>query len=275
MRFRNASRAARRIAVVLAALTLFPTVAAQAAPRTKGATSGTGGKTTSFAWKTYDVSIANPVEQWVEWPFPSSDKWVLNPYTQGSTSGPCAWDVDDHWYVLGSGPVNAGATVSLSQCRIADPHSIYQTRYGTEAWWTATPRYTGVYIESTSPDLSVTVSYATQGRTFALLPTYDAARNSYVYRGCIAVEYNPNDANWPFERDPAVQPIPGSNGGSGVVTRASIDVANPTGRKISATGRVEELASWLSDETVATYCSARRGWLEDWQHDYPFQFSLD
>jgi hypothetical protein len=270
-----ASRVVRSTLLLLAVTLLFPTFAAEAAPRAKDTTSTSGGgKTSTFAWSTYDVSIANPVEQWVEWPFPSSDKWVFNPYTAYSTSGPCAWDVDDHWYVLGSGPLNAGASVSLEQCRVADPSSIYQTRYGTEAWWTTPPRSTGIRIESPSGDLRVSVSYAPQSTTFSIPASYDAARNVYVYRACIAVEYNPSDPAWPYQRDEAVQPVPGSNGGSGVLTRGTIEVANPTGRKVNVTGKVEELASWVSDSTMADFCSARRGRPATWQTQYPFQFSL-
>ena len=242
---------------------------------TSFAAKNTAGGKTGFNWGTYDVSIANPVEQWTEWPFPSSDKWVSNTAAQAMGPGPCAWDVDDHWYLLANGTLNPGSTVTTDQCRVADPEKIWQVRYGQAAWWTMTERHTGIRIESTSPDLKVNLDYSPQGRQFTVLPTYDAGLRKYVYRACVGLVYHPNDPAWPYEKDASVQPIPGSNGGMGVITHASIKITNPTGRRVSATGKIEELAAWLSENTFSSYCGAQQSDYDAWQHEYPFIYRLN
>jgi len=239
------------------------------------AAKGGGGNTSSFVWKPYNVQIMNPVEQWIEWPFPPSSQWVTNSAATVSPPGPCAWDVDDTWYQIAMGTINPGNTVKTDHCRVADPNPIWQIRNGHAAWWSTNPRYMGVRIQSASRDLAVTISYSPQNRDFTLLPVYDSGTKQYTYRGCVALRYQPNDPNWPYERDEAVQPIPGSNGGWGVITHATVNVTNRSSRKVNATGKVEELAAWISDDTVASYCSAKRSIHDEWQHEYPFKYRLD
>ncbi|MGH9177259.1 MAG: hypothetical protein ACRD0N_01705, partial [Acidimicrobiales bacterium] len=250
----------RLVGVFIAVLVLVSSDGVAGAARTKGPEGGAGKETgnSSFAWNLYDLSIMNPIEQWVEWPFPEQDRWVVNTAAGVSPPGPCAWDVDDHWYLIAMGTINAGASVVTDHCRVADPNPIWQVRNGTEAWWNYNRRYMGVRVQSPSPDLAVSVSYTPQGRTFTLQPVYDAATREYVYRGCVGLSYHPNDPAWPYERDPAVQPVPGSNGGWGVITHAAVSVTNASSRKVGATAKLEELAAWTSSTTVSTYCSANR-----------------
>lgn len=192
----------------------------------------------------------NPVEQWTEWDAPCgvlcSDQagWVTNPYRFGAD--PCAWDVDDHWERIATDDsLPAGATVNVSACFVADPNPIVQNHYGLLTDWSYPARSLSVDVFSQQP-LTVTVCYQPQGRCFASPPAFNASRGQWEQKACIAVQY--------ATTDPAVQPVAGSNGGSGVVTHATVTVTNATKKAVrQITGEIAQVGA---GSTGAWGCSA-------------------
>lgn len=100
--------------------------------------------------------------------------------------------------------------MSDSYCQIADGHH----------------EITGVSVSAPSPDLVVTLTYEPQGVSFTL-PARAVGRD-FEYRGCVT---GPIYGNWP-----ALEEVPGSNGGRGRQTQITVTVTNPTERRVRNVG---------------------------------------
>lgn len=175
-----------------------------------------------------NVQIDQPVEQQTEWRFDGcgsgcnfapQPEWVTNP------TG-CAWDVDDHWQ-KGSIDVylDSGASVSATECVVADTDPIFGTHFGMAGWWSNPPRYVSLEILSPSPAVTGSVCFQPQARCFSLVPRYDAAARNWRSVGCAALSYDP--------ADPALTSIQGSNGGVGVQTVATVTVTNTSSKRVA------------------------------------------
>lgn len=138
--------------------------------------------------------------------------WVVNPT-------PCSWDSDDFFSYVSEGSVLASdATAGMSECVYAgaDP--------GAHPY-----RYLGVFLQSASPDLLVTETWAWDGGSLSTTtsPSYDQSLHAWRYFDCIQA---------PFAQEPLVE-VSGSNGGFAFPQAVSVTVTN-TGRKALKTGGV-------------------------------------
>jgi len=178
---------------------------------------GTGIATAAdaFVWGPWGVPdvTQQPVEQQTEGGAtqPDHSLWVVN------NTG-CAWDADDSRYTGDTdGTLAAGATASGSRCVISDDveHGVYLS------------------INSPSPNLVVSMTYAPQGYSFTASPRVEG--NRYRYELCVeGVDYDASS--------PDLQPIPNSGvGGEGVVTTITYSVRNPTTRTVRSTNGVWRL----------------------------------
>ena len=167
----------------------------------------------SFAIAQWGYDLQNPVEQQSPGFFQHTtpELWVYN------RTG-CVWDVDDD-----------------------------QVRYATNAYLDpgARPRVpdlAGIWLISKSPDLLITISFS-PGWSFTLQPRWNSGSKSYDYKGC-------NGTPSYAQGDPALQPIPNSNGGVGVPTQVKLIVKN------SGAHRATVDAEWKVGNfyTQASFC---------------------
>ncbi len=205
----------------------------------------------------------DPIEQQTPWvrppdctlrcPFPDDHaQWVTNPTS-------CWWDVDDHRTLYAADDyLNAGASVQVSDCQIAETDSLYQTKYGQTAWWSNAPRPLGVQISAPSASLTVTACYQPQGRCFGLPAVYNAALRTYSYNGCIGVSY----------QDGTTLPtIADSNGGIGILTTRTVTITNPTNKTVrQISGQIAQVG-WGSSDAGCTYTSTYP------HNEYPFHWT--
>ena len=175
----------------------------------------------------------NPVEQQTpttDATFPPTDHsvWVVN-------NTPCAWDVDDQWERFATDDyLDAGASVTVTDCTIAESNPLWNENHGMWAWWSNEPRTLGIRIDAPSDNLLVSACFQPQGRCFSAAPSWRADLKRYEYHLCIAVSYDPGD--------PAIQTIPDSNGGLGVYTDRIVTISNPTGKQVrSISGDVAQI----------------------------------
>ncbi|MES2970893.1 MAG: hypothetical protein V4702_01055 [Patescibacteria group bacterium] len=186
--------------------------------------------------------------------------WVVNPTSD------CTWDADDHWklFVSTRAYLDPGKSAEHQACLVAETDPIYATHYGISAWWSNAPRPIGTSITAASANLTVTLCYSPQGKCFTLVPRPAGTKGYYRYSGCIGVGYRAD------LQDPAIVEIPGSNGGKGVMTTATLKLANNTARQIKGIGGVIEAIPWGVKPTLDECDLSAR----PYQRDYPFQFSL-
>lgn len=211
-----------------------------------------------------NVQIDNPVEQQtpevtdcvVACPWTNTTSlWVTNPYR----SLPCAWDVDDHWQ-LGdtNGYLGPGASAVARACLVAEADHIYNTVYGLSAWYSNSPRRVSLNLAAPSASLSATICFSPQSQCFALVPRYDPGSHTFHYDGCALLSYGVGD--------PALGPVPNSVG-IGVVTTATVTVANPTARKIA---KIDGSLRVEGGYVAVTYCDFAA---HPPQSSYPFLWS--
>jgi hypothetical protein len=144
----------------------------------------------------------------------------------------CLWMVDDHVTAQGGG--YAGSD-SFTQCEMAD----------------TAVRLIGVFVGTSQPDLTVTLSFPDQGVTINLPARVGDGSNfgsfAYEYGGCIL------GPRYQVE-NPAVQQIPDSNGGWAVPTRVTLTITHPphNGKQEPMLGRFEMRSSTSGGK--ADYC---------------------
>lgn len=198
--------------------------------------------TTGLHFSTQSVEIQQPVEQQTPgWLLPCpldlplcrnvQSLWVTNP-----TGMP--WDVDDHIDRSGSGPLDAGAsaTDSLSYTGDCDGSQCGPYRFVVVR----------ASVPSSSLRLSVDITPGQNGGVdsfAAAAPTWNATTKKWDYLLCQkAPSYSYGDAR--------LQPILGSNGGTGVPTSVTLTVTN--GGKALRSASV----TWGLDSITAGVCPA-------------------
>lgn len=220
----------RAFVAALAVILLLPTVVLAAKP--------VGGGNDPFVWTLQNRDVAGLVEQqsstiYYDCPDFGADGCVWNPTAYGPTQygQACLWDIDDNFMVWATEGILAVGTTTFTQCRIAD--SAY--------------KLTGLILRAKSPDLVVTIGFATEGVTFQLMPKL--VDREYEYRGCV---------RGPIYSD-AVQgvPIEGSYGGWGVPTSVVLSVTNDTDRAIR--GALAQAVSGISTPARLEYCRTMLG----------------
>lgn len=188
------------LATVVTLLVALPAAAARGGPQ-------------EFSFVLHQREIQQPVEQespnffacMVD-PSVTCDPstWVYNPTT-------CVWDVDDgvDW-IAGAAPLVVGATVTVSDCLIAD--GLFSFGH----------HHVQASVSATSPDLAVTM---TNDAGFSIPATRIAQGSGWQYRIC-----SYDSTLGPY------QTIPDSNGGFGRIVNYTLTIHNE-GRKVrSATG---------------------------------------
>jgi len=170
-----------------------------------------------------NAQLQQPVEQQSDYPFDSSGpRYVVNP-TQ------CSWDVDDSWQRIANDDyLDAGASATLQTCMVSDASTYYASHNGTSGWWASNRGYFGALVYAAVSGLAVSVCYAPQARCFHPQPQFNASQRRYDYVACTQVVYQ--------QGDPALVSIPGSNGGTGVITNITLKVSNPTAKQIRSIG---------------------------------------
>ena len=162
----------------------------------------------SFALAQWAYDLQNPVEQQSPGYFQNATPglWVYN------HTG-CVWDVDDDQVRYARNAyLDPEAWVEDEICLIAD--------WAGKNW---SGHLAGIWLISKSPDLLVTISFS-PGWSFTLQPRWNSGSKSYDYKGC---NKTPSYA----QGDPALQPIPDSNGGVGVPTQVKLTVKNSGAHK--------------------------------------------
>lgn len=193
-----------------------------------------------FQFSTQNVEIQQPVEQqtpgWLL-PCPATlalcrmvqSLWVTNP-----TGMP--WDVDDFIDRLGTGPLGTNAPVGDSLSFIADCDGSQCGPYRFVVVRASAP--------SSSLQLSVDITPGQNGERdsySAPAPTWNASTKKWDYLLC---EPAPS---YPYG-DLRLQPIPGSNGGTGVPTSVTLTVTNAGKALRSAT------VTWGLDAITSGVC---------------------
>ena len=181
----------------------------------------------SFAIAQWGYDLQNPVEQQSPGFFQHTtpELWVYN------RTG-CVWDVDDDQVRYATNAyLDPGAWVVDEICLIAD--------WAGQNW---SGHLAGIWLISKSPDVLVTISFS-PGWSFTLQPTWNSGSKSYDYKGC-------NGTPSYAQGDPALQPIPNSNGGVGVPTQVKLTVKN------SGAHRATMDAEWKVGNfyTEASFC---------------------
>jgi hypothetical protein len=226
--------------------------------------------TTTLAWSAgpqpldfhllSNVQIDNPVEQQTDWPFPADQSlWVINP-TSAASESRCAWDVDDHWQKGSTNAyLDAFSSVSTTECLIADADPFWRTVNGTTAWWsTNAPRRITVEMISPSPAVTIAVCFQPHQRCFSATPVYVSSDHAYRSVSCVTIGYS--------DDDPALSVVPGSNGGVGVVSYATVTATNTSSRKVAKLGITVLVQGGY---VASTPCSDP----SPWQTSYPFSWA--
>lgn len=150
----------------------------------------------------------------------------------------CVWNVDDA-IERGTfdGMIPAGGSTTDTTCYIGD--WVGYPGNGFDGW----PRRVTTDL-LTRTQVTVRITYAPEdpvtwnchetpapcgGVSFTVMPFWDAPNHAWRYQTCsVAPSYARND--------PALQPIPNSNGGVGVMHDITITVTNTTSRKVELDG---------------------------------------
>jgi hypothetical protein len=137
-------------------------------------------------------------------PFTLFGQPVVNPTS-------CAWDFDDHGSYLRGGALDAGASVRVIACLIANENPLFGVSWAIHPNW----RFA---VWAPRP-LDVTVCYD-PGICLPLSIT-----DTYRYEACTAGPFYGHES-------PAIQTIPDSNGGWGVPTTVTLTVTNPGNHRV-------------------------------------------
>lgn len=159
-------------------------------------------------------------------PYPGDALCVLN-----RTAG-CFWDVDDHGSAMGYGRILAG-TYSASRCGVID----FDTRMYA------------VSLYSTRADLDVRLAIS-PGLTFRVAPAPYAdpdGRWKWRYFGCLLLSHTEPVST-------ITEEIAESNGGRGVITRATFSVTSPADQKANQTSSGGAFYARDTNERVGAYC---------------------
>lgn len=135
----------------------------------------------------------------------------------------CAWDVDDNANADGIGYLAAGMSASYSYCRVEDALVPGSTMNTWIACVFACVNPDSLAVTAPSPNLTV-MFCMTPGRCWTPPAVFIRSAHRYEYAVCAGAFYVPDD--------PAVQTIPDSGGGFGVVTGETFSVTNATARTI-------------------------------------------
>lgn len=203
-----------------------------------------------------NVQLQQPVEQQSDYPFdPRAAHYVVNPTS-------CSWDVDDSWQRIAvDGYLEANATATFRTCMVSDATAYTTTKNGLTASWSSSRGYLGVLVHSPVSRLVVSVCYSLRSRCFAPAPQFNTAQKRYDYVACTQAVYDPGD--------PDLVSIPDSNGGTGVVSQITLEVANPTSRQIRSIGADIEVVG-----VGAHFAAGACGYAPLPRRDYPWSFSL-
>jgi len=127
--------------------------------------------------------------------------------------------------------IRAGATITDRMCDIAD----------CDGGQCAPYRYVYYKVDSPNPNLNVSLSFS-PGKSFnGPAPVYLSAYKVYEYTLCVLPPVYPYN-------DPALQPIPDSNGGYGVHTDITLSINNPNSTKANVKAEWE-----ISNENYRNY----------------------
>jgi hypothetical protein len=240
------------ILLTLAAMFVLPAVARAAGGYPLDLSNPTGGRQFDYVLEKYNV-----------WPQPTDpSQLVVNPTT-------CFWDINDHSEWSASGDLAAGVSSSKDTCVIEGYDPMYTAKFGNLQWWHGSNApWFGAAVYSKSPSLTITFSYAPQGRSFILTPIYRPSYRDYRYSLCVKVMYAPGDPALELIPGSTPDPLPwGSAPGEGVPTTITLTVANPTGRSVrDILARFGE----SSDITFPDGCVGAWDPLPPTMSDYPF-----
>jgi len=182
----------------------------------------------SFTSVQWAYSLQDPVEQqspdFFFGPGAFPQTWVVNP------TG-CVWDVDDNQVHYATGYLGAGQSIGDGLCLDADWAGLNYSGH-----------LAGVALGSPSANLQVTISFS-PGWSFTAQPVWDSASKQYLYRACSAT---PSYSSV----DPALQSIPGSNGGLAVPTHVDLTVTNTSARRATVVVQWKVGHYW----TASSFC---------------------
>jgi len=168
------------------------------------ATSTSAYAQTPFAWWAYNARFGFYIEQESAFYAIPQSQWV---YRSSALAG-CHWELDDMQQITGNGgSLDPGGTSVYTACIIAD-----DPKYGIWGF-----NY-GITLSAPSPALVATISLP--GFTHRLTAV-KSGNNNWTYTGC---------ASGPIytSSSPDIVNLPNTNGGSGVPTRVTLSVSNPT-----------------------------------------------
>ena len=152
----------------------------------------------NLAWTQSSENYQANVEQW---------PGATNP-TLTNSDPDCVWDFDDQaTFSAGTGSnagakFNTGATATIQFCVYADTfHTI------------------GLYLASSSPDLTYTVTFANAADIRVFQVNSWAGPDAHDWHGCVTTPGFQSDSTW-------LQTISGSNGGKAVETVVQLQIHN-------------------------------------------------